>query len=532
MLQGKKIFAGVRGALLAGLCIVSVAAVLGIILAGCTSPEDPLGEPKPFSTAQDAATDQETASGQDAAAGQNTSGEQNTAADSTSGSKGTATISAFSVTVSEGVSAEGVIDQAARSITVAVPYFEGIDTGNLSINVTAEDGAAVQPASSGPVDLSKPKTFQATAKDGTATAYTVTAFVLFEGYESLADLKAYTSLEKGITTKATPYYIALSGFDLSQMVEGQDSHNGPSTKVEAATYIFGCIYDNAAQIDVNEEGFTNNQFLALDLSRCTGSSLYGPYITSHDGMTPGPFAKVVSIIFPEKIVQLGSCLFEAGVIEEVKFPPYLVEVSYKAFANATSLKSVEIPGSLKKIGEGVFKNTALTSVELPNGLTTLGAEAFADSKITGTLTLPASVTSLGMGVFKGTNIRIADFSQLGITELPLSSFLNCGSLEAVYLPGSVYQISSADYTFMGLSAHKFRTLVVNSIIPPYILSSSWDPNQGEPVLSDYPNLTIYVPDVSIDDYKEDGSHVNNGDVQQWRGWGVYADKIKGISQYK
>jgi len=77
------------------------------------------------------------------------------------------------------------IDPVKKTINVAVPYFEGVDTSWLDIVV--EDGTAALPVGA---DFSTPQVIKVT-KDGVSVEYTVTVYVLFDGEEGLAQLDTY-----------------------------------------------------------------------------------------------------------------------------------------------------------------------------------------------------------------------------------------------------------------------------------------------------------------------------------------------------
>ena len=129
-----------------------------------------------------------------------------------------------------------------------------------------------------------------------------------------------------------------------------------------------------------------------------------------------------------------------------------------AFNGINKLTSVTIPDSVTIINANAFYNCSiLTSVTFPDSVTTIGNSAFAESKRLTNITIPNSVTTIGN-----------------------SAFENCTSLTSV---------------------------TVEATTPPTLGDNSFDNTN---------NCPIYVPSVSLNDYKEAP------------GWDNYESRIQAI----
>jgi hypothetical protein len=83
------------------------------------------------------------------------------------------------------VQAQGIIDEAAKTVTIAVPY--GTDRTAMTAAIT-HSGASVSPASGAAVNFTGPQTYTVSAADGSTQAYTVT--VVLGGISGESDLAA------------------------------------------------------------------------------------------------------------------------------------------------------------------------------------------------------------------------------------------------------------------------------------------------------------------------------------------------------
>ena len=90
----------------------------------------------------------------------------------------------------------------------------------------------------------------------------------------------------------------------------------------------------------------------------------------------------------------------------------VTSIGYAAFAQCTSLTSIEIPYSVTTIGQGAFQDcTSLTSITIPNSVTSIETGAFANCSRLTSVTIGNSVANLDMpfwGCSQLTEINVAN----------------------------------------------------------------------------------------------------------------------------
>lgn len=96
-----------------------------------------------------------------------------------------------------------------------------------------------------------------------------------------------------------------------------------------------------------------------------------------------------------------------------------------------------VPSTVTSIGEGAFaENTTLQSIELPEGLREIGYNAFGGCTALTSVTIPDSVTKVGPGAFKGCSaLTLADLGA-GISSWGSGVFNDCTSLSKVIVDGN------------------------------------------------------------------------------------------------
>ena len=151
--------------------------------------------------------------------------------------------------------------------------------------------------------------------------------------------------------------------------------------------------------------------------------------------------------FSQALVNIpGETCENCSALVDVLLPPYLQSIESEAFYNTTNLRKIDFPETLKSIGSYAFYGSRLDSVKLPLNLTTLESYAFYYCK----------------------NLKYVELS----AYIPkyYSNFHYCDSINTVVCP---------------------------SVIPPTI---EYDPFSSGNAFS---NMTLYVPSVSLLNYKLD-----------------------------
>lgn len=218
----------------------------------------------------------------------------------------------------------------------------------------------------------------------------------------------------------------------------------------------------------------------------------------------------------------------------------VVRIDDGAFANS-SVISVKVPNTVKEIGAYAFTNCLeLTKVSLSNGLEVIGDEAFSHCPQLREIQIPVTVKRLMYNAFDESSVRknpenwdnkalyidncliFVDGSisghfdvRPGTRLIADAAFCRVLKLQSLVIPSSVVSIGAMSSIAYGLPAeatansrnmrfwsyyrYPFNatpdSIVIESTTPPYI----------DEVLATFPvNARIYVPEKSLDLYKENG----------------------------
>ena len=122
-----------------------------------------------------------------------------------------------------------------------------------------------------------------------------------------------------------------------------------------------------------------------------------------------------------------------------------------AFANCTTLRTINIPSSVTTIGRNAFRNCSnLKSIDIPNSVTSIEAYTFYGCSSLQTITIPNSVTSIGYNVFYGCSSLQSIIIPNSVASIGNNVFIDCSSLQSITIPNSVTSIGSN--AFIGCSS--------------------------------------------------------------------------------
>lgn len=94
---------------------------------------------------------------------------------------------------------------------------------------------------------------------------------------------------------------------------------------------------------------------------------------------------------PSSLTTIGKAAFSGARLQSVKLPASVKTVESEAFANDSSLKTLELNEGLASIGNGAFSGTNVAEVVLPDSLVNLGTGVFANMKQLNTVTVGRQV---------------------------------------------------------------------------------------------------------------------------------------------
>lgn len=178
----------------------------------------------------------------------------------------------------------------------------------------------------------------------------------------------------------------------------------------------------------------------------------------------------------------------------------------------SSITKIEIGGCANTLSKGIGSATSITSITIPNNITTFsGNGQFQYCTKLKSVRLPNSFSGIKN-----------DFAFYGCTSLeeitiPINGKIGqgwcvyCESLRDVTIGSGCTSIGNAAFG----ACPELTAVTINATTPPTLGGSN--PNQK--VFNQSPAALIYVPDSSINLYKNDST------------WAMYADRIHGISEY-
>lgn len=144
-------------------------------------------------------------------------------------------------------------------------------------------------------------------------------------------------------------------------------------------------------------------------------------------------------------------------------------------------------------------NNNILNVVVEQGILNIGDDAFLCCEKIITVDLPTGMESIGEAAFNYCFDLEGIIIPEGVTEVGVAAFLDCISLERIELPSTLKLISN--YAFFLNQGSKCNTIICRAIDPPTCLSDKWSPFDGIGYDIGIENVTVYVPEESIDLYR-------------------------------
>lgn len=151
---------------------------------------------------------------------------------------------------------------------------------------------------------------------------------------------------------------------------------------------------------------------------------------------------LVSIEIPNNVTSIGErAFYYCSSLTSVKLPDSITEISDGVFWRCENLSSIVIPGSVKQIGESAFYYcSSLTSIKLPDSITEIKSWTFAGCKHMSSIEIPDGVTKIGYGSFQDCSSLTTITLPNSVTEIGDEAFGYCDLLTSIILPGNVTRI--------------------------------------------------------------------------------------------
>lgn len=160
-------------------------------------------------------------------------------------------------------------------------------------------------------------------------------------------------------------------------------------------------------------------------------------------------SRVESVILPTTCKSIeSSAFYNCSNLSSINLE-YVEEIGMQAFEYTSSLQQVDI-SSLSTIESNTFARSGLTSINISSNVKSIGEKAFAYCYELTEINFASNITSLTLSdSFIATAITSIDLPE-GIEVLPDYLFSDCESLESVYLPSTVKEISDRAFIFTNL----------------------------------------------------------------------------------
>jgi|GEM_PF-5996061 len=218
-------------------------------------------------------------------------------------------------------------------------------------------------------------------------------------------------------------------------------------------------------------------------------------------------SSLLQIVIPDRVSVLERNIFAScTALTDITLPAYLKKIDNYAFDRCGSLKYLNLPASLESLSfygmKKLFNLQAYNVAEGNQYYSSLDGVLFNKDK-TVLLSYPRNKTDLRTYVMpysvreiKGDS-ELRAFSSAKINNILFSSSLEIigsgsfefSSLQLVVIPDSVYEIGSQAF----MSCSRLESVYFTRVLPPSLGRSAFYDNDE--------NLKIYVPQASVDDYK-------------------------------
>ena len=136
----------------------------------------------------------------------------------------------------------------------------------------------------------------------------------------------------------------------------------------------------------------------------------------------------------------SSAFRECTKLSKITLPDTLKVLEMEVFMNCTSLKKINIPENLTEIAYCVFASSGLERVEFSGKIKTIHEFAFAGTAVS-SIKLPASVETIGDGAFSGCVLLSSVDLNDGLKSIGDRVFSGCLFLEKMVIPASVKQVN-------------------------------------------------------------------------------------------
>ena len=190
------------------------------------------------------------------------------------------------------------------------------------------------------------------------------------------------------------------------------------------------------------------------------------------------------------------------------------------YDESTGKGTISFDGIISKIGDySIFSfnsKTLITSLTLPEGIRIIGNGSLYGLTELTTINIPESVVKIDNTAFSGCKkLQSKIIIPEGCTHLGTTAFHGCEELEEVTINSKSLKIWDSAFG----SCSKLKKVTFNSNEPPTLYTGANTTTTIDKIFDGcHKDLTIYVPEESIETYKDNDA------------WRIYADKIQAIKE--
>ena len=173
-----------------------------------------------------------------------------------------------------------------------------------------------------------------------------------------------------------------------------------------------------------------------------------------------------------------------NLIEKVTIEEDITNIGGYAFAQCSSLTSINIPEGVRTIRESTFYECSnLTNIEIPEGVTEIGDHAFEGCSNLVNINIPEGVTKIEMYAFEGCSSLAKIEIPEKVTKIEEGTFWKCSSLTNIEIPEGIAEIG--DYAFLECS--NLEAINVNENNKNYMSENGILFNKERTMLLKYPD---------------------------------------------
>lgn len=203
---------------------------------------------------------------------------------------------------------------------------------------------------------------------------------------------------------------------------------------------------------------------------------------------------------------------DCSSLKTITIPKDVSEMGSYVFWNCKNLETVTLPTTLETIEYNAFSNSGLTSIFIPKGVTSISSTSFNYCGKLSTISVSdenttydsrnncnAIIQTATNQILRGTSNTIIPNTATSIGD---NAFNDINSLTSIVIPESVTSIGQYAFRF----CNSLAEVVCKAKVAPQLKSDAF----SNDILS---KATLYVPEESVESYKEDGEWKKFSDIQ-------------------